>query len=73
MVLDLIFMDIYLLDGLVFVIFDRIELEIFIIFIIVYDWYVIEVFKVNSIDYLLKLVKVEDVEYVLEKYSKLIW
>lgn len=68
---DLIFMDIHLSDGSAFAIFDRIELETPIIFTTAYDRYAIEAFKVNSIDYLLKPVKVEDVEHALEKYSKL--
>ncbi len=33
--------------------------------------YAIEAFKVNSIDYLLKPVKVEDVKQALDKYKKL--
>lgn len=68
---DLIFMDIHLSDGSAFAIFDRIKLETPIIFTTAYDRYAIEAFKVNSIDYLLKPVKVEDVEHALEKYSKL--
>ena len=68
---DLIFMDINLSDGSAFAIFDRIKLETPIIFTTAYDRYAIEAFKVNSIDYLLKPVKVEDVEHALEKYSKL--
>lgn len=67
---DLIFMDIHLSDGSAFAIFDRIKLETPIIFTTAYDRYAIEAFKVNSIDYLLKPVKVEDVEHALEKYSK---
>ena len=58
---DLIFMDIHLSDGSAFAIFDRIELETPIIFTTAYDRYAIEAFKVNSIDYLLKPVKVEDI------------
>lgn len=68
---DLIFMDIHLSDGSAFAIFDKIELEIPIVFTTAYDRYAIEAFKVNSVDYLLKPVKVGDVKHALDKYSKL--
>ena len=67
---DLIFMDIHLSDGSAFTIFDKMELETP-IFTTAYDRYAIEAFKVNSIDYLLKPVKVEDVKQALDKYKKL--
>ncbi len=68
---DLIFMDIHLSDGSAFTIFDKMELETPIVFTTAYDRYAIEAFKVNSVDYLLKPVKVEDVRHALDKYSKL--
>lgn len=68
---DLIFMDIHLSDGSAFSIFDKMQLETPIIFTTAYDRYAIEAFKVNSVDYLLKPVKVEDVKHALDKYSKL--
>ena len=68
---DLIFMDIHLSDGSAFAIFDRIELETPIIFTTAYDKYAIDAFKVNSIDYLLKPVKVEDLKHALNKFGKL--
>lgn len=68
---DLIFMDIHLSDGSAFAIFDKITLETPIVFTTAYDRYAIEAFKVNSIDYLLKPVKVADIEHALDKYSKL--
>ncbi len=49
--------------------FDKMELETPIIFTTAYDRYAIEAFKVNSIDYLLKPVKVEDVKQALDKYK----
>ncbi|RHJ93104.1 LytR/AlgR family response regulator transcription factor [Parabacteroides bouchesdurhonensis] len=67
---DLIFMDIHLSDGSAFAIFDKVELEVPIVFTTAYDKYAIEAFKVNSIDYLLKPVKEEALEHALEKYSK---
>lgn len=68
---DLIFMDIQLSDGLCFSIFDRIQVDIPIIFTTAYDQYAIEAFKVNSIDYLLKPVKTTDLERSLQKFQNL--
>ena len=68
---DLIFMDIHLSDGSAFAIFDKITVETPIVFTTAYDQYAIEAFRVNSIDYLLKPVKVEDIRHALDKYSKL--
>lgn len=68
---DLIFMDIHLSDGSAFAIFDKIELETPIVFTTAYDRYAIDAFKVNSIDYILKPVKVEDIRHALDKYGKL--
>ena len=68
---DLIFMDIHLSDGSAFAIFDKITVETPIVFTTAYDQYAIEAFRVNSIDYLLKPVKVEDIRHALDKYSNL--
>ena len=67
---DLILMDINLSDGSAFSIFDSIMVEIPIIFITAYDEYAIEAFKVNSIDYLLKPVKLMDLKRALDKFKK---
>ena len=69
---DLIFMDIQLIDGLSFSIFEQIELTIPIIFTTAYDEYAIKAFKVNSIDYLLKPIDAEDVRLALAKYKQLL-
>lgn len=68
---DLIFMDIHLSDGSAFAIFDKIAVETPIVFTTAYDQYAIEAFRVNSIDYLLKPVKVGDIRHALDKYGKL--
>ena len=68
---DLIFMDIDLGDGLCFEIFDVVDVESPIIFTTAYDEYAIKAFKVNSIDYLLKPVDLEDLVNALSKFSKL--
>lgn len=67
---DLIFMDIQLSDGVSFLIFDRIKIEIPIIFTTAYNEYAIDAFKQNSIDYLLKPTKHEDLERALNKFKK---
>lgn len=67
---DLILMDIHLSDGSSFLIFDSIEVETPIIFTTAYDEYAIEAFKLNSVDYLLKPIKSEELERALHKFSK---
>ncbi|HBC79884.1 MAG TPA: DNA-binding response regulator [Bacteroidales bacterium] len=68
---DLVLMDIHLSDGSAFSIFESIDLETPVIFTTAYDEYAIEAFKVNSIDYLLKPIKVEDMNRALDKFRKL--
>jgi two-component system, LytTR family, response regulator LytT len=68
---DLIFSDIQLSDGLSFEIFKAHDITCPVIFTTAYDQYAIEAFKVNSIDYLLKPVKKEDLETAVKKFKKL--
>lgn len=68
---DLILMDIHLSDGSAFSIFNSVEIETPVIFVTAYDEYAIEAFKVNSIDYLLKPIKEEDLKRALEKFRRL--
>ncbi len=68
---DLILMDIQLADGLSFEIFNRTEVNAPVIFTTAYDEYAIRAFKVNSIDYLLKPVRREDLAKALQKWEKL--
>ncbi|MFC0876400.1 LytR/AlgR family response regulator transcription factor [Saccharicrinis sp. FJH2] len=70
---DLILMDIQLSDGICFSIFKQIDVEMDsrIIFTTAYDEYAIRAFKVNSIDYLLKPINVEDLEQAFLKFEKL--
>lgn len=67
---DLILMDIHLSDGSAFTIFESITVETPIIFTTAYDEYAIQAFKVNSVDYLLKPIKVEELRCALEKFKK---
>jgi len=68
---DLIFMDIQLSDGISFDIFDATDINIPVIFTTAFDEYMLRAFKVNSIDYLLKPIKSEELEQSLKKFSKL--
>ena len=68
---DLILMDIHLSDGPSFEIFNEVQVASPIIFITAYDQYALEAFKLNSIDYLLKPVKREELQRSIEKYQKL--
>src|SRR4051812_28291465 len=63
---DLIFSDIQLSDSISFDIFKAIAPSCPIIFTTAFDQYAIEAFKVNSIDYLLKPVKKDDLKNALE-------
>lgn len=68
---DLIMMDIELLDGQSFEIFNRVKVKSPVIFTTSYDEYALKAFKVNSVDYLLKPIQKEDLAAALEKYKKI--
>lgn len=68
---DVVFMDIHLADGDSFRIFKSVDIAIPIIFTTAYDQYALEAFKVNSIDYLLKPFKEEDLQRALDKLQRL--
>lgn len=69
--LDLIFMDIHLSDGSAFLLFDRMKVETPIVFTTAYDQYALDAFRVNSIDYLLKPIKPDELRRALDKYRRL--
>lgn len=68
---DLIFSDIQLGDGLSFEIFDAVRIETPIIFCTAYNEYMLDAFRSNGIDYLLKPVTVQAVSEALNKYYTL--
>ncbi len=68
---DMVFMDIHLADGDSFRIFQRVNIDIPIIFTTAYNEYALEAFKVNSIDYLLKPYKEEELRRALDKLQRL--
>jgi two-component system, LytTR family, response regulator LytT len=67
---DLIFLDIQLSDGLSFDIFDKVNVDVPVIFLTAYDHYAIRAFKLNSIDYLLKPLNINDLSSALDKFRK---
>lgn len=67
---NLIFADIHLADGSSFEIFKQVKIDCPIIFITAYDQYALEAFKLNSIHYLLKPVKKEELGQAIERFKK---
>jgi two-component system LytT family response regulator len=65
---DLGFFDIQLADGTSFEVFKQTDIDFPVIFTTAYNEYAIQAFKVNSIDYLLKPVKQEDVQAAMLKF-----
>ncbi|WP_128546712.1 LytR/AlgR family response regulator transcription factor [Larkinella soli] len=65
---DLIFLDIHLEDDLGFRIIEQLRLTIPIIFTTAYDEYMLQAFKANSIDYLLKPIDYEELVTAIEKF-----
>jgi len=68
---NLVFMDIQLADGLSFSIFEKIKIEVPVIFTTAYDEYAIKAFKVNSIDYLLKPIEQTSLAKAWQKFKTL--
>jgi two-component system response regulator LytT len=68
---DLIFLDVQLSDGLSFEIFNHINITCPVIFTTAYEEYAIKAFKVNSIDYLLKPVDIDDLRRATDKFTSL--
>ncbi|MCF8369460.1 MAG: LytTR family DNA-binding domain-containing protein [Bacteroidales bacterium] len=69
---DLIFLDIQLSDGLSFEIFNQVTINTPVIFTTAFDEYALQAFKVNSIDYLLKPIKQEELEAAIVKYQSVV-
>jgi len=68
---DLILSDIQLSDGLSFEIFEGLVVRSPIVFTTAYDEYAIKAFRVRSIDYLLKPIKLVDLQAALAKFHDL--
>lgn len=69
--IDLIFSDIELEDGLSFEIFERLKLNIPIIFCTAYDEYALQAFKANGVEYILKPFNKNALQNSLEKFENL--
>ncbi|RLD60901.1 MAG: DNA-binding response regulator [Bacteroidetes bacterium] len=68
---DLVLQDIQLSDGSSFDIFEEVKVEAPIIFITAFDEFAIQAFKLNSVDYLLKPVKKDELERGFEKFREI--
>jgi DNA-binding LytR/AlgR family response regulator len=68
---QLIFMDIRLADGICFDIFSQLTVTSPVIFTTAYDEYMMQAFKVNSIDYLLKPIDSDELTQALDKFDQL--
>jgi len=68
---DLILMDIQLADGSSFEIFKHVTVSCPVIFTTAYDTFALQAFKVNSIDYLLKPLRKNELEAAWQKFSRL--
>jgi DNA-binding LytR/AlgR family response regulator len=67
---DLIFLDIHLADGLSFDIFSSVKVETPVIFTTAYSEYAIRAFEVNSVDYLLKPIGINELRAAIAKFRK---
>lgn len=68
---DLLFVDIHLADGLSFDIFSQISIDTPVIFTTAFNEYAIKAFEINSVDYLLKPIGIEELRRAIEKFKKL--
>jgi DNA-binding LytR/AlgR family response regulator len=68
---DVLFVDIHLADGLSFEIFSKVHINTPIVFTTAYDEYAIKAFKLNSVDYLLKPIGLDDLQTAIEKLKKI--
>lgn len=69
--IELIFMDIQLIDGLSFQIFQQVQVRKPVIFTTAFNEFALDAFKVNSIDYLLKPITFTDLSASLKKLEML--
>lgn len=66
---DLLFLDIHLSDGNAFQFIEKVQPKCAVIFTTAYDQYALRAFEVNSIDYLLKPIRREQLESAIEKFE----
>lgn len=68
---DLIFLDIQLSDGLSFSIFEQVQVQTPVILTTAYDQYAIRAFQLNSVAYLLKPIRKDELMESLQKLQSL--
>ena len=69
--IDLLFFDIQLADGESFEIFKQISISKPVVFCTAYNEHMLNAFKNNGIDYIMKPVLDEDIDNALQKFEKL--
>lgn len=69
--IDLMLVDIYLNDGLSFEIFKQVDWKSPVIFCTAYDQYALKAFELDSVDYLLKPIKKDDLKRAIDKYKRI--
>ena len=67
---DVIFMDVELADGTCFDIFAQTPVDAQVVMTTAYDNYAVKAFEVNSVDYLLKPVDVEELKRAVSRVEK---
>jgi len=67
---DIMFLDIQLADGLSFEIFKQVDIQCPVIFTTAFEEYAIRAFKVNSVDYLLKPIGLNELNFALGKFRE---
>lgn len=65
---DLVFQDILLNDGNCFEIFEKVKVEVPVIFTTAYNEFALQSFKLNSIDYVVKPYDFQDIKKALDKF-----
>jgi len=68
---DLIFSDIQLGDGICFEIFEQVKISVPIVFCTAYNQYMLNAFKTNGIDYILKPFDAIQIEKAIQKFEML--
>lgn len=69
---DILFFDIQLGDGQSFELFDRYKINGILFFTTAYDQYALKAFKVKAMDYLLKPIKIDELEKLLFRIEQMI-
>lgn len=68
---DILFLDVQVMDGLSFELFDAVDISSSVIFTTAYDEYAVKAFRTNAIDYLLKPIKKDELNEAVSKVKKI--